>query len=110
MFPAPQHITHQAALKILLHTADVSNPAKQWSIYLGWTTRIMSEFFAQGDMEKEAGIPVTPIFDRDLNIPLPKLQVSPYFKRRGCMAAGIPVLRMFSPYTGAPLSSVSSRR
>jgi len=50
-------------------------PAKQWDVYQLWVERVMAEFTAQGDRERELGIPVTPIFDRLNPIPLPKLQV-----------------------------------
>eukprot|EP00913_Durusdinium_trenchii_P006565 g6168.t1 len=42
-------------LGAMLHTADISNPMKPW----------VQEFFAQGDQEKELGIPVQMLNDRD---------------------------------------------
>ena len=52
-----------------------AQPAKSWELYNKWTDRISQEFLAQGDAEREAGLPVTPIFDRTHPIPRAKLQV-----------------------------------
>ena len=58
------------ALSLLLHSADVSNPAKPWEVHTQWTARVMEEFFKQGDREKELSLPVSPLCDRDTtNIP-----------------------------------------
>ena len=35
------------ALQVVVHAADISNPAKPWPLYKEWTTRIVTEFFAQ---------------------------------------------------------------
>ena len=43
-------------LQIVLHTSDVSNPAKDWDYYVAWTDRIMEEFYAQGDAGESNGI------------------------------------------------------
>ena len=53
-------------LRILLNAADVSNPAKERSLYLFWTNRILQEFYDQGDEEARKGLPVTtmPCCDR----------------------------------------------
>ena len=52
-------------MKMALHAADISNPAKPWAVSLKWTHCVLEEFFAQGDAEKERGLPVTPGFDRE---------------------------------------------
>ena len=31
---------------MLLHTADISNPAKPRAAYLNWTDRVLAEFYA----------------------------------------------------------------
>jgi hypothetical protein len=49
---------------VALHAADVSNPAKPWPCYDAWTVRVLDEFFAQGDAERAAGLPVSAGFDR----------------------------------------------
>ena len=52
-------------LKVCLHAADISNPAKPWDYYNQWTDRVLQEFHAQGDLEKSIGVPVSPGFDRE---------------------------------------------
>jgi hypothetical protein len=49
----------------LLHTADISNPAKEWFLAQHWTLLIMSEFFEQGMLEKQEGLVVSPFRDVD---------------------------------------------
>ncbi|KAL4158107.1 hypothetical protein PRNP1_003886 [Phytophthora ramorum] len=61
-------------LKMILHTCDVSNPAKERETMLRWTDRVVEEFFVQGEMEKQLGLPVSPFMDRD-TIVLKKMQV-----------------------------------
>jgi len=51
-------------LKAALHAADVSNPAKPWSYYMQWTDRVLQEFFHQGDLERERGLPISMGFDK----------------------------------------------
>jgi hypothetical protein len=52
-------------LQVALHAADVSNPAKPWAYYNAWTDRVLDEFFAQGDAERAAGLPIGMGFDRE---------------------------------------------
>jgi hypothetical protein len=61
-------------LKMILHTCDVSNPAKERETMLRWTDRVVEEFFVQGEMEKQLGLPVSPFMDRD-TIVIKKMQV-----------------------------------
>jgi len=49
---------------MLLHGADVSNPVKPWDLCQRYAHLCMDEFFAQGDLEKQAGIPVQMLNDR----------------------------------------------
>jgi len=50
---------------LLLHFSDISNPMKPFNICKDWAWRIVDEFFLQGDREKELGITVQPLNDRD---------------------------------------------
>jgi len=52
-------------MRAVLHISDISNPAKPREIALKWTERCMTEFFRQGDKEKELQLPVSPQCDRD---------------------------------------------
>mmetsp|Transcript_148874 Transcript_148874/g.277512 ORF Transcript_148874/g.277512 Transcript_148874/m.277512 type:complete len:897 (-) Transcript_148874:200-2890(-) len=55
----------QLALNALLHGADVGNPMKPWDLAQRIAYLCIDEFFAQGDLEKTAGIPVQMLNDRD---------------------------------------------
>jgi cAMP-specific phosphodiesterase 4 len=51
--------------KLFLHLADVSNPLKPFDTCLEWATRVLDEFFLQGDEEKRLGLPVGMLNDRE---------------------------------------------
>ncbi|OQS07302.1 hypothetical protein THRCLA_12202 [Thraustotheca clavata] len=61
-------------MKMILHSSDVSNPAKARVTMLRWTDRVIEEFFLQGDKEKALNIVVSPFMDR-VTISLKKMQV-----------------------------------
>lgn len=46
VFPFPS-IDKPKALSLLLHTADISHPAKNWDLHHHWTTSLLEEFFRQ---------------------------------------------------------------
>lgn len=52
-------------LELFLHLADVSNPLKPFNLSKAWAMRVLDEFFQQGDEEKEQGLPVGMLNDRD---------------------------------------------
>ena len=51
----------QAAIKV----ADLGHAAKPRALHHAWTKAIMEEFFQQGDMEREHGLPVSAFMDRE---------------------------------------------
>merc|ERR1719324_414538 len=55
----------QLTLNAILHCCDVGNPMKPWEIAHRLAYLCVDEFFAQGDQEKAAGIPVQMLNDRD---------------------------------------------
>merc|ERR1711971_988466 len=61
-------------LCLMLHSCDVSHPAKRWGLHHRWTARCMEEFFVQGDREKELGLEYSPLCDRH-NTMVPQLQI-----------------------------------
>ncbi len=54
----------QIVLGMLVHTADVSNPAKPQTVYKKWVDSVFVEFFNQGDLEKSKSLPVSLLCDR----------------------------------------------
>jgi hypothetical protein len=51
-------------LMFLLHSADISNPTKPQATAVRWAHSALSEFFAQGEKEKELSLPVSPLCDK----------------------------------------------
>ena len=68
-------------LQNMVHCSDLSNPTKPLEIYRHWVERITEEFFLQGDKEREAGLDISPMCDRN-NATTEKSQVS--IERRTC--------------------------
>jgi hypothetical protein len=52
-------------LKTTLHAADVSNPARPSYLCKKWALLVQEEFFRQGDLERDAGIPSLFFMDRN---------------------------------------------
>lgn len=52
-------------LKVGLHLADISNPAKPQNICTYWAKRVVQEFFEQGDKEKAMNLEISPLCDRE---------------------------------------------
>lgn len=61
-------------MQMIIHAADVSNSMRKWKVYHQWAKNVLQEFFAQGDREKELGIPVSPLCDRNTTN-FPKSQI-----------------------------------
>ncbi len=62
--PAPGPPTPLAIAEIIIKAADVSNPARPLAVYQPWIDGVMFEFFAQGDREREQGLPLSMNCDR----------------------------------------------
>ena len=61
-------------LSLFIHSADIGNPAASWTSCERWAHRVMDEFFAQGDRERELSMPVSAMFDRE-TVVRPVMQV-----------------------------------
>lgn len=55
----------QVMLNIILHCADISNALKPNNLYVKWASRVLEEFFNQGDRERAKGMPISPMMDRE---------------------------------------------
>ncbi|XP_067623922.1 dual specificity calcium/calmodulin-dependent 3',5'-cyclic nucleotide phosphodiesterase 1C isoform X2 [Eurosta solidaginis] len=62
------------AMSLVLHCCDISHPAKRWNLHHRWTMLLFEEFFRQGDLERELGLPFSPMCDRN-NILFPESQI-----------------------------------
>lgn len=49
----------QMAVEMVLHAADLSGPARPWSVSSAWAGKVQEEFCAQVKSEEELGIPVS---------------------------------------------------
>ncbi|KAJ7993321.1 hypothetical protein DPEC_G00271210 [Dallia pectoralis] len=61
-------------LQNMVHCADLSNPTKPLELYRQWTDRIMVESFTQGDRERDKGMEISPMCDKQ-NSSVEKTQV-----------------------------------
>jgi len=71
--------TRLLVLETILHGADISHPTYDLSLHINWSSKVLEEFWAQGDLEKEVlGAASMPMFDRD-KMDVPGAQVG-FFK------------------------------
>jgi len=52
-------------LQVAMKCADLGHLALDWTLHLQWVRRLEFEFFAQGDREKQLGLPVSFLMDRE---------------------------------------------
>ncbi|KAG5482950.1 hypothetical protein LSCM1_06991 [Leishmania martiniquensis] len=62
-------------METLMKAGDVSNVAKPFDMSRMWAMAVTEEFYRQGDMEKEKGVEVLPMFDRSKNNELARGQI-----------------------------------
>lgn len=51
-------------MQAFIHMADLSHCARPWKVHRTLVTCLEEEFFSQGDLEREAGLPISPMMDR----------------------------------------------
>ena len=57
--------TKQQLIEFMVHAADVSTQTRPFDVAVEWTILLFEEFFHQGDMEKEQGMTVSFLCDRE---------------------------------------------
>ena len=62
--PPPCLLLLLLLLQIALKCADLGHLAAEWGVHTRWLGRLEEEFFRQGDLERGAGLPISPLFDR----------------------------------------------
>jgi hypothetical protein len=53
------------AMCMVMKTADIAHAAKPWTLHEKWSKRMLLEFWAQGDAERQRGMPVSSLCDRE---------------------------------------------
>jgi len=61
----PAEKDKQLMLNQLIHSADISNPIKPFDIYKEWVSRVFQEFYNQGDKERDRGLKISFLCDRN---------------------------------------------
>ena len=64
----------QLLLNVLIHLADLGHNCKKFHISSVWIKLLSEEFWMQGDKEKEKGLPISFLCDRN-NIDIPSSQI-----------------------------------
>jgi GAF domain-containing protein len=72
--PGSDHHRH-LLMTMLLKMGDISNVTKDFDISRQWGIAVTEEFYQQGDAERDAGLEVTPMFDRERKLELAKGQI-----------------------------------
>eukprot|EP00929_Paragymnodinium_shiwhaense_P020313 TRINITY_DN13586_c0_g1_i1.p1 TRINITY_DN13586_c0_g1~~TRINITY_DN13586_c0_g1_i1.p1 ORF type:complete len:512 (+),score=108.10 TRINITY_DN13586_c0_g1_i1:111-1646(+) len=72
LFKEPE--SKQMISRLLVHGADIMNAARPWAAAHSWASRVMEEFFCQGDREKDLGLPVGMLNDRT-KVKVPNCQI-----------------------------------
>jgi hypothetical protein len=57
--------TQQQLLEMAMHTCDLSYSTRTFNLVKQWVFLLFEEFFAQGDVEKATGLPISFLCDRD---------------------------------------------
>jgi hypothetical protein len=55
----------EMAIQMALKTADIGHCAMRLGSHIYWVAKLEVEFFRQGDLERKAGHPISPLMDRE---------------------------------------------
>ena len=63
--------SHGLLCRLVLHAADISNPARAMEAKITWASLVCQEFFNQGDEERDMGAEISPNCDiKAVNLPV----------------------------------------
>eukprot|EP01116_Phalansterium_solitarium_P013432 TRINITY_DN30795_c0_g1_i1.p1 TRINITY_DN30795_c0_g1~~TRINITY_DN30795_c0_g1_i1.p1 ORF type:complete len:1211 (+),score=461.31 TRINITY_DN30795_c0_g1_i1:111-3743(+) len=57
--------SRQLLINMILHLSDISNVCRPFDLSKKWSDLVIAEFFYQGDLEKQKGMTVSPLMDRN---------------------------------------------
>ncbi|KAL8173166.1 UNVERIFIED_CONTAM: hypothetical protein K2H54_041490 [Gekko kuhli] len=60
-----ERLDKSIVMATVVHVADLSHPAKPWELHHRWSKALMEEFFKQGTLEAQLGLPISPLCDRE---------------------------------------------
>ncbi|KAI1288463.1 cAMP-specific 3',5'-cyclic phosphodiesterase 7B [Halotydeus destructor] len=84
-------------MQLALKCADLANPCRPWVLSKRWSEQICSEFYRQGDFERQLDIPVTPMCNRYKSF-MAKIQTD-FFKN-----VVTPLFELWDQFLSSPLS------
>ncbi|EFC43469.1 predicted protein, partial [Naegleria gruberi] len=61
-------------MRVLMKCSDISNLSRPFAIAKKWANACINEFFSQGDLERQKGLPISPLMDRN-TLDFPKSQM-----------------------------------
>ncbi|KAJ4460714.1 putative cAMP-specific phosphodiesterase [Paratrimastix pyriformis] len=64
LLPSEVRQLRHLVLVVAIKAADVSNPARPWHLASMWSDQVMEEFYLQGDLEEQMGLPRSKNMDR----------------------------------------------
>lgn len=52
-------------MQMIIKCSDIANPAKEYSAHSKWSKLVIEEFYLQGDLERNRGLPISKFMDRN---------------------------------------------
>jgi len=62
-FDDPENRT--LTMQMIIKCSDISNPAKEYQAHSRWSELVIKEFYSQGDLERQRGLPISKFMDRE---------------------------------------------
>jgi hypothetical protein len=78
-FQAQAHVKVPLLLAVAIKFADLGHCFKPFQMHKKWAQRVTNEFWALGDRERQLGIALSPLCDRDTDSNVPESQIG-FFK------------------------------